>query len=66
MQSSDTYISPNSIPALKCDRRFELQQTYHKIFKMGWGFETMQAAVCGGQKMAPHLTKWSPLDGTHE
>jgi len=28
MQNSDTYISPNSIPALKCDRRFELQQTY--------------------------------------
>jgi len=32
MQSSDTYISPNTIPALKCDRGFELQQTYHKIF----------------------------------
>jgi len=27
MQNSDTYVSSNSIPALKCDRRFELQQT---------------------------------------
>jgi len=40
MQSSDTYISPNSIPALKCDGYFELQQTYHKIFMTGWGFKT--------------------------
>jgi len=40
MQNSDKYISPNSIPALKCDRRFELQQTYHKTFTMGWGFKT--------------------------
>ena len=21
---------------------------------------------CGGQKMAPHVNKWSPLDGAHE
>jgi len=33
MQNSDTYISPNSIPALKCDRRSELQQTYHKFLR---------------------------------
>ena len=36
MQNSNTYISPNSIPALKCDRRFEHQQTCHKIFTMRW------------------------------
>jgi len=23
-------------------------------------------AYCGGQKMAPHVNKWSPLDGAHE
>jgi len=22
--------------------------------------------ACGGQKMAPHINKWSPLDGAHE
>jgi len=22
--------------------------------------------LCGGQKMAPHVHKWSPLDGAHE
>jgi len=22
--------------------------------------------TCGGQKMAPHVNKWSPLDGAHE
>jgi len=21
---------------------------------------------CGGQKMVPHVNKWSPLDGAHE
>jgi len=25
--------------------------------KSGW---------CGGQKMAPHVNKWSPLDGAHD
>jgi len=39
-KSSDTHISPNSIPALKCDRCFELQQTYQKFFTTGWGFKT--------------------------
>jgi len=24
------------------------------------------ADMCDGQKMAPHLNKWSPLDGAHE
>jgi len=22
--------------------------------------------ICGDQKMAPHVNKWSPLDGAHE
>jgi len=24
------------------------------------------ADMCDGQKMAPHVNKWSPLDGAHE
>jgi len=24
------------------------------------------APRCGGQKMVPHVNKWSPLDGAHE
>jgi len=34
----------NSITALKCERHYELQQTYHKIYTMGWGFETTKAS----------------------
>jgi len=30
------------------------------IFKFGTLF------ICGGQKMAPHANKWSPLDDAHE
>jgi len=26
----------------------------------------MTYALCGGQKMAPHANKWSPLEGAHE
>jgi len=26
----------------------------------------MPKADCGGQKMAPHVNQWSPLDGAHE
>jgi len=26
----------------------------------------MFIAMCGGQKMAPHVNKWPPLDGAHE
>jgi len=22
--------------------------------------------LCGGHKMAPHINKWSPLDGAHD
>jgi len=28
--------------------------------------ESCVAGLCGGQKMAPHVHKWSPLDGAHE
>jgi len=41
-----TYVSPNHrIPARKCERRFELQQTHHKIYTTCWGFETTLATV---------------------
>ena len=33
-----------------------------------WILDTARFYVtyCGGQKMAPHVNKWSPLDGAHE
>ena len=34
-----TLISPNSIYARKYECRFEVQQTYHKIYSTGWGLE---------------------------
>jgi len=27
---------------------------------------TVNVSLCGGQKMAPHVNKWSPLDGARE
>jgi len=35
-----TNIGSVKCKAQKCDRCFQLQQTYHKIFTTGWGFET--------------------------
>jgi len=30
------------------------------------GISKFTIIMCGGQKMAPHVNKWSPLDGAHE
>jgi len=31
-----------------------------------WNEPIRYRGVCGGQKMTPHVNKWSPLDGAHE
>jgi len=41
------------------DRCYKWQYLYEVLGKCFIGY-------CGGQKMAPHVNKWSPLDGAHE
>jgi len=38
----------------------------HKICRSSPTIGMTVRGLCGGQKMAPHVNKWSPLDGAHE
>jgi len=42
----------------------EATSAYHAVIH-GQSFESSDC-TCGGQKMAPHVNNWSPLDGAHE
>ena len=33
---------------------------------LNWSCEQRRGGRCGGLEMAPHVNKWSPLDGAHK
>jgi len=59
-------------PLLITEQRCNWTYSLHKnriscISECHWHPSVLhERTYCGGLEMAPHVNKWSPLDGTHE